>query len=142
VMAHEMSHVQNYDTRVSMIVFGRRRDRLHRRPLPALRLLWGGRGNDRNGGGGGGGSPGLASDERHIATIQSIRPWSPPASRPQSHGVDTWPCLPGMTAQRAGAAGVNRKTAVRRLCGSWRLVIGAAGSPDPVGRINHQHHHQ
>ncbi|MDQ1526928.1 MAG: heat shock protein HtpX [Microbacteriaceae bacterium] len=55
VMAHEMGHVQNYDTRVSMIVFGL---------VVAIGFIadlflrfaffGGGRGNDRNGGGGGG----------------------------------------------------------------------------------------
>jgi heat shock protein HtpX len=55
VMAHEMGHVQNYDTRVSMIVFGL---------VVAVGFIadlflrfaffGGGRGNDRNGGGGGG----------------------------------------------------------------------------------------
>ncbi|MBG6107435.1 M48 family metallopeptidase [Frigoribacterium sp. CG_9.8] len=54
VMAHEMGHVQNYDTRVSMIVFGL---------VVAIGFIadlflrfaffGGGRGNDRNGGGGG-----------------------------------------------------------------------------------------
>ncbi|MBC7403791.1 MAG: M48 family metallopeptidase [Microbacteriaceae bacterium] len=53
VMAHEMGHVQNYDTRVSMIVFGL---------VVAIGFIadlflrfaffGGGRGNDRNGGGG------------------------------------------------------------------------------------------
>jgi heat shock protein HtpX len=53
VMAHEMGHVQNYDTRVSMIVFGL---------VVAVGFIadlflrfaffGGGRGNDRNGGGG------------------------------------------------------------------------------------------
>jgi heat shock protein HtpX len=53
VMAHEMGHVQNYDTRVSMIVFGL---------VVAIGVIadlflrfaffGGGRGNDRNGGGG------------------------------------------------------------------------------------------
>jgi heat shock protein HtpX len=55
VMAHEMGHVQNYDTRVSMIVFGL---------VVAIGFIadlflrfaffGGGRGNDRNSGGGGG----------------------------------------------------------------------------------------
>jgi len=55
VMAHEMGHVQNYDTRVSMIVFGL---------VVAIGFIadlflrfaffGGGRDNDRNGGGGGG----------------------------------------------------------------------------------------
>ena len=55
VMAHEMGHVQNYDTRVSMIVFGL---------VVAIGFIadlflrfaffGGGRGNDRNDGGGGG----------------------------------------------------------------------------------------
>ena len=55
VMAHEMGHVQNYDTRVSMIVFGL---------VVAIGFIadlflrfaffGGGRGNDRNGSGGGG----------------------------------------------------------------------------------------
>jgi heat shock protein HtpX len=55
VMAHEMGHVQNYDTRVSMIVFGL---------VVAVGFIadlflrfaffGGGRGNNRNGGGGGG----------------------------------------------------------------------------------------
>ena len=55
VMAHEMGHVQNYDTRVSMIVFGL---------VVAIGFIadlflrfaffGGGRSNDRNGGGGGG----------------------------------------------------------------------------------------
>ena len=54
VMAHEMGHVQNYDIRVSMIVFGL---------VVAIGFIadlflrfaffGGGRGNDRNGGGGG-----------------------------------------------------------------------------------------
>jgi heat shock protein HtpX len=54
VMAHEMGHVQNYDTRVSMIVFGL---------VVAIGFIadlflrfaffGGGRGNNRNGGGGG-----------------------------------------------------------------------------------------
>lgn len=54
VMAHEMGHVQNYDTRVSMIVFGL---------VVAIGFIadlflrfaffGGGRSNDRNGGGGG-----------------------------------------------------------------------------------------
>jgi heat shock protein HtpX len=54
VMAHELGHVQNYDTRVSMIVFGL---------VVAIGFIadlflrfaffGGGRGNDRNGGGGG-----------------------------------------------------------------------------------------
>ncbi len=55
VMAHEMGHVQNYDTRVSMIVFGL---------VVAIGFIadlflrfaffGGGRSNDRNNGGGGG----------------------------------------------------------------------------------------
>jgi heat shock protein HtpX len=54
VMAHEMGHVQNYDTRVSMIVFGLVvavgfiADMFLR-----FAFFGGGRGNDRNGGGGG-----------------------------------------------------------------------------------------
>ncbi|MCU1515198.1 MAG: protease [Microbacteriaceae bacterium] len=53
VMAHEMGHVQNYDTRVSMIVYGL---------VVAIGLIadlflrfafFGGRGNNRGGGGGG-----------------------------------------------------------------------------------------
>ncbi|MDQ1606876.1 MAG: heat shock protein HtpX [Microbacteriaceae bacterium] len=55
VMAHEMGHVQNYDTRVSMIVFGLVVATGFIADL-FLRFAFfgGGRGNDRNGGGGGG----------------------------------------------------------------------------------------
>ncbi len=53
VMAHEMGHVQNYDTRVSMIVFGLVVAIGFIADLFLRFALFGGRGNDRNGGGGG-----------------------------------------------------------------------------------------
>lgn len=54
VMAHEMGHVQNYDTRVSMIVFGLVVAIGFIADLFLRFAFFGGRGNDRNNGGGGG----------------------------------------------------------------------------------------